>query len=160
MANGTRFAGTTDLIAVDQQGKIHVLDFKTTASPTRFDLKYQKRGVVRDLDGEIIDDHGWIDVADKSEIKEGDEWRITSSFLEEKATKDYGQTVGNRSYAAQYARQLAAYRYLIQQELGPVASLEIIPFYVGYKTDRGKVTDINEVYMYEPVNLTDVEEIK
>jgi hypothetical protein len=104
MANGTRFAGTTDLIAVDQQGKIHVLDFKTTASPTRFDLKYQKRGVVRDLDGEIIDDYGWIDVADKSEIKEGDEWRITSSFLEEKATKDYGQTVGNRSYAAQYAR--------------------------------------------------------
>lgn len=160
MANGTRFAGTTDLIAVDKQGKIHVLDFKTTASPTRFDLKYQKRGVVRDLDGEIIDDHGWIDVADKSEIKEGDEWRITSSFLEEKATKDYGQTIGNRSYAAQYARQLAAYRYLIQQELGPVASLEIIPFYVGYRTDRGKVTDIHEVYMYEPVNLTDVEEIK
>lgn len=160
MSNGTRFAGTTDLIAVDQQGRIHVLDFKTTANATRFDIKYQKRGVVRSIDGEIINDYGWITVADKSEIKEGDEWRITSSFLEETATKDYGHTIGNRTYAAQYARQLAAYRYLIQQELGPVASLEIIPFYVGYRTDNGKVTNIHEVYMYDPVNLTDVEEIK
>lgn len=161
MSNGTRFAGTTDLIAVDQQGRIHVLDFKTTANATRFDIKYQKRGIIRDIDGTIIEDHGWITVADKSEIQPEDEWRITSSFLEETATKDYGQTVGNRTYAAQYARQLAAYRYLIQQELGPVASLEIIPFYVGYKTDaNGRLADIHEVYMYDPINLSDVEEIK
>lgn len=161
MSNGTRFAGTTDLIAVDQQGRIHVLDFKTTSNATRFDIKYQKRGVIRDIDGTIIDDHGWITVADKSEIQPEDEWRITSSFLEETATKDHGQTIGNRTYAAQYARQLAAYRYLIQQELGAVASLEIIPFYVGYKTDtNGRLTSIYEVYMYDPVNLSDVEEIK
>ena len=161
MSNGIGFAGTTDLIAVDQQGRIHVLDFKTTANATRFDIKYQKRGVIRDIEGTIIEDHGWITVADKSEIQPEDEWRITSSFLEETATKDYGQTVGNRTYAAQYARQLAAYRYLIQQELGPVASLEIIPFYVGYKTDaNGRLADIHEVYMYDPINLSDVEEIK
>ena len=90
MSNGTRFAGTTDLIAVDPQGRIHVLDFKTTSSATRFDIKYQKRGVIRDIDGTIIDDHGWITVADKSEIQPEDEWRITSSFLEETATKDRG----------------------------------------------------------------------
>ena len=38
LGNGTRVAGETDMVAIDQQGNIHVLDFKTTRSSKRFGL--------------------------------------------------------------------------------------------------------------------------
>jgi len=57
---------------------------------------------------------------------------------------------------------LAAYRNLIQQEIpgAKVASLEIIPFYVGYETEDDKVTSIYEVHVYDPVDLTSVKELE
>nr|DAR56590.1 MAG TPA: Mitochondrial genome maintenance exonuclease 1, DNA complex, DNA exonuclease [Crassvirales sp.] len=36
--NGQRVAGETDLIAIDKDGNIHVLDFKTTKNSSRFKL--------------------------------------------------------------------------------------------------------------------------
>ena len=35
--NGIKMAGETDMIAIDKQGNIHVLDFKTTSDLSKFD---------------------------------------------------------------------------------------------------------------------------
>jgi len=37
MKNGQKIAGTTDMVAIDREGHIHVLDFKSTASRVRFE---------------------------------------------------------------------------------------------------------------------------
>jgi len=102
------------MVAVDQQGRIHILDFKTTRSPLRFEKQLQYKGEILDINDEnTVTDYGWITVTSEDQIPDGAERRVTSKFLSEIATKDYGQIVGKRTYAQQYARQLAAYRHLI-----------------------------------------------
>jgi hypothetical protein len=159
---GTRFAGATDMIAVDQQGYIHVLDFKTTRNANRFETYLQYEGVIPAIgDDDVVEEKGWISIDSEDRIPEGANRRVSSDFLTQLATKDHGTVEGKRTYAAQYARQLAAYRNLIQQEIpsAKVTSLEIIPFYVGYETEGDKVTSIYEVHVYDPVDLTSVKEL-
>ena len=153
-SNGIRMAGETDMIAVDREGNIHILDFKTTASSYRFNTVLQYK--TETLSGEET----WIEI-DPANVPEGAETRISSSFLDEIATKDGGKVLGKRTYAAQYARQLEAYRLLIQQTTGRnVSSIEVIPFAVDYDTQDSKVTKIKKVKTYEPVDLSKVESLK
>lgn len=124
LGNGTRIAGETDMIAIDQQGNIHVLDFKTTRSSKRFGLY---------LDPET--------------------GKQKSHFIHDVAKFDGKE--GKRSYAAQYAMQLEAYRLLIQQQTGKkVTSLEVIPFYLEYEDNGPEVTEITGTMVYDPVNLS------
>jgi hypothetical protein len=159
---GVRFAGATDMVAVDQQGRIHILDFKTTKSPLRFEKQMQYKGEILDVnDEDVVANYGWITVTDEDQIPEGAERRVTSKFLSEIATKDFGQTTGRRTYAQQYARQLTAYRHLIQAETGrEVASMEIIPFYVDYTVENEKVTSVNDVKVYDTVDLSQEESLR
>lgn len=160
---GTHFAGATDMIAVDQQGRIHVLDFKTTGNANRFETYLQYEGVIPSIgDDDVVEEKGWLTVDSEDQIPDGANRRVSSDFLTQLATKDHGAVEGKRTYAAQYARQLAAYRNLIQQEIpgAKVTSLEIIPFYVGYETEDDKVTSIYEVHVYDPVDLTSVKELE
>lgn len=124
LGNGTRVAGETDMIAIDQQGNIHVLDFKTTRSSKRFGLY---------LDPES--------------------GKQKSHFIHDVAKLDGKE--GKRSYAAQYAMQLEAYRLLIQQQTGKkVTSLEVIPFYLEYEDNGPEVTEITGTLVYDPINLS------
>ena len=154
LGNGVRVAGETDMIAIDRDGNIHVLDFKTTRNLSRFDTVLEYK--TETLSGEEI----WMPI-DPKHVPEGAETRVSSSFISDIATKDHGSVLGKRTYAAQYARQLEAYRLLIQQETGrKVTSLEVIPFAVEYNDHNDKVTSIQAVKVYNPVNLSAIEDLK
>jgi hypothetical protein len=55
----------------------------------------------------------WMPIAPEN-VPEGAETRVSSAFFDNIATRQGGEQ-GKRTYAAQYARQLEAYRILIQQ---------------------------------------------
>lgn len=151
--NGVKMAGETDMIAIDKQGNIHILDFKTTKDQVKFDTQLEYK--TKDLAGNDV----WMPI-DPKNVPEGAETRVSSPFLTDIATKS-GGIRGKRTYAAQYARQLEAYRLLIQQQTGrKVTSLEVIPFAVDYEIKNDKVTKISSTNVYDPVNLSDVEELK
>lgn len=152
-ANGVPVAGETDLIAIDKKGNIHILDFKTTQDLTKFDTTLEYK--TEDLDGNEV----WVPVINKDLIPEGAETRISSNFIEKLATKDGVE--GKRTYAQQYARQLEAYRLLIQETTGrQVTSLEIIPFAMTYDTQDGILQKIEDVSVYDPIDLTKVPQLK
>lgn len=144
--NGIKMAGETDMIAIDKQGNVHILDFKTTSDLSKFDTQLYYK--TKDLQGNDV----WMPIS-KEKLPEGAETRTSSSFLDDIATKQ-GE-FGKRTYAAQYARQLEAYRQLIQQQTGRnVTSLEVIPFAVDYTIKNQKVGNISSVRVYDPIDLT------
>ena len=150
--NGIKMAGETDLIAIDRSGNIHILDFKTTADLNKYDTVLEYK--TTDLEGNEI----WMPISPEN-VPEGAETRVSSSFIDDLATRR-GET-GKRTYAAQYARQLEAYRLLIQQQTGRnVASLEVIPFAVDYDTKDNVATHINSVKVYNFVNLSKVPQLQ
>ena len=154
MKNGQKIAGTTDMIAIDREGHIHVLDFKSTASYVRFERVTQYK--------QVNDDgtETWVNVTQFTPAPEGAEIRVSSSFIDDVATKERGTVKGKRTYAQQYTRQLEVYRLLIQQETGQkVTSLEVIPFYVNYNSENDGVTQINDVRVYNPVDLTKIPQV-
>lgn len=151
--NGVNMAGETDMIAIDQQGNIHILDFKTTSDQSKFDSRLEYK--TQDLQGNEI----WMPI-DPENVPAGAETRISSDFLDSIATRQGGEQ-GKRTYASQYARQLEAYRLLIQQQTGrKVTSLEVIPFAVNYSTHEGKVQKIKEVNVYNPINLSEQQKLQ
>lgn len=152
-SNGIKMAGETDMIAIDREGNIHILDFKTTSDLSKFDtiLEYK----TEDLSGNEV----WMPIS-KDRIPEGAEIRYSSEFLDKIATRSGGEQ-GKRTYAAQYARQLEAYRLLIQEQTGrKVTSLEVIPFAVQYETKEQKVKKINGVSVYDTVNLSNIPQLQ
>ena len=152
-SNGVRMAGETDMIAIDKQGNIHILDFKTTSDLNKFDMKLEYK--TKDLSGNEV----WMPI-DPKNVPEGAETRVSSDFLDHIATRQGGEK-GKRTYAAQYARQLEAYRMLIQQQTGrKVESLEVIPFAVSYNTNEGVVEQISGVDVYDPINLSDIPQLQ
>ena len=153
-SNGIKMAGETDMIAIDKQGNIHILDFKTTRDLGKFDTKLQYK--TKDLQENEV----WMPIS-KENLPEGAETRMSSSFLDDIATKDRGATIGKRTYAAQYARQLEAYRLLIQQQTGQnVTSLEVIPFAVEYSIKDNKAGKISSVSVYDPINLSKIPQLE
>lgn len=142
--NGQRVAGETDLIAIDKDGNIHVLDFKTTKNSSRFKLTRQFKSK-NSFTGEEV----WQNIPDGQEAPEGAETRIQIPFFDENLGAGY-----QRNYAQQYARQLHMYRLMIQEQTGvKVTSLEILPFYVDYDNVGNDVDHMSTVQSQGIVNL-------
>lgn len=151
---GIKMAGETDMIAIDLIGNIHVIDFKTTGNLGRFESRLEYK--TEDLDG----NEKWMEI-DKENVPAGAETRISSPFLNELPVDSKTGMVGKRSYAAQYARQLEAYRLLIQQATGrKVTSIEVLPIYVHYESQDGVLKSIFGVKGFNLINLAAVPELQ
>ena len=154
LPNGTRIAGETDMIAIDRDGKIHIIDFKTTRYRTRFDQIKQYK-TVNPLTGE----ESWVTIPMSQEAPNGEETRITSNFVDQIAPSQDGR--GKRSYAAQYAMQLEAYRQMIQRQTGiDVVSLQVIPIQLDYHDNGTEIQSIDSTHVYDTVNLTAIHSLQ
>ena len=144
LPNRQRVAGETDLIAIDREGHIHVLDFKTTKNSRRFKPTRQFKSK-NPITGEEV----WQNIQDGMEAPEGAEVRTQLPFFDENLGAGY-----QRNYAQQYARQLHMYRLMIQEQTGvKVTSLEILPFYVDYDNVGNDVDHMSIVQSQGVVNL-------
>lgn len=144
LPNKQRVAGETDLIAIDREGHIHVLDFKTTKNSSRFKLIRQFKDK-NPVTGKDV----WQNIRDGMEAPEGVEVRTQLPFFDEDLGAGY-----QRNYAQQYARQLHMYRLMIQAQTGvKVTSLEILPFYVDYDNVGNDVDHMSTVQSQGIVNL-------
>ena len=121
-------AGNTDMIAVDKQGYIKIIDFKTSRSSFE-QLRYKDEtgGVVR-----------MYNVLDESEIPEGSETEIFNDAL------DYQYRNANFTSREQYRHQLTMYMMLIQnqaQDGYEVTSMELLPFWIRIRAGINPVTN-------------------
>lgn len=154
MQNGIRIAGETDMIAIDKEGKVHILDFKTTRSSTRFIKTRQIKSI-----NPVTNEESWVLLPFDVEPQEGDEVRTSMPFIDQVAPSQEGR--GKRSYAAQYAMQLEAYRQMIQNELGlEVASLQVIPFSINYSDSNEELVSINSITGHDLINLSSIEALQ
>mgnify|MGYP000510798675 FL=1 len=149
-----RVAGETDMIGVDQDGKIHIIDFKTSKysfAETRgissllrdlFKSELNKltiddvknntpaaRKVVNNINKQANGGYGAeLDVVDGKIVVV----RKDSGFFYQ-TNKTYGQV---QTPFENYTNQQTVYQMLIQTELGlSVESLEILPYVVSYSYD-------------------------
>lgn len=148
--NGKRVAGETDLIAIDQDGNIHVLDFKTTKNINRF-KKIRQFKTTNPLTGK----EEWQILPEGAPAPEGvksEDIVETYPFFTETPRDGY-----NRNYAQQYARQLHMYRLMIQDQTGvKVTSLEIVPFHVDYDNQGSDVSYMSTVEAQDVIELNGV----
>ena len=151
LPDGRRVAGETDMLAIDPNGNIHILDFKTTRSPYRFNITRQVWGK-----DPITQEEMWIKVSENSVLKPNQTERRTSPFVD-----DEHPSGAKRSYAAQYAMQLDMYKHMVQQSTGyNVASLQIVPFYIKYTSTETDVSDMVGAKIYDLVNLSEIDKVK
>lgn len=150
-----RVAGETDMIGIDQDGKIHIIDFKTSRlqfAKTRginstiaqnFESKLDKltvddvknntdaaRSVLNSIRKAADNQYGVeLDVVDGKIVVIAE----YSGFFYQ-ANQRYGQ---KQSPFENYTNQQTVYQMLIQAELGlSVESLEILPYVVKYRWDE------------------------
>lgn len=149
-----RVAGETDMIGVDQDGKIHIIDFKTSKYSfaetrgvssiltDRFKSELNKltiddvknntpaaRKVINSINKQADDGYGVeLDVVDGKIVVV----RKDSGFFYQ-TNKRFGQV---QTPFENYTNQQTVYQMLIQTELGlSVESLEILPYVVHYSYD-------------------------
>lgn len=146
-----RVAGETDMIGIDQDGKIHIIDFKTSRlqfAKTRDRNSIIARDFKSELDKLTVDDVKNNTDAARSvlnsirkaannqygvelDVVDGEIVVIAeySGFFYQ-ANQKYGQ---KQSPFENYTNQQTVYQMLIQAELGlSVESLEILPYVVDY----------------------------
>lgn len=146
-----RVAGETDMIGVDQDGKIHIIDFKTSRlqfAKTRGINSTIARDFKSELDKLTVDDvknntdaaRSVLDSIRKAadnqygvelDVVDGEIVVIAeySGFFYQ-ANQKFGQ---KQSPFENYTNQQTVYQMLIQAELGlSVESLEILPYVVNY----------------------------
>lgn len=146
-----RVAGETDMIGVDQDGKIHIIDFKTSRlqfAKTRSINSTIARDFKSELDKLTVDDvknntdaaRSVLDSIRKAadnqygvelDVVDGEIVVIAeySGFFYQ-ANQKFGQ---KQSPFENYTNQQTVYQMLIQAELGlSVESLEILPYVVNY----------------------------
>ena len=82
--NGVKMAGETDMIAIDKQGNIHILDFKTTSDQNKFDSRLEYK--TKNLNGNDV----WMPITPEN-VPAGAETRISSDFLDSIATRQGGE---------------------------------------------------------------------
>lgn len=158
-----RVAGETDMIGIDQDGKIHIIDFKTSRlqfAKTRGRSNTIARDFKSELDKLTVDD-----------VKNNtDAARSVLSSIRKVANNQYGVELdvvdgeivviaeysgffyqANRKFGQKqspfenYTNQQTVYQMLIQAELGlSVESLEILPYVVDY--DWQETNDGYNVY--------------
>ena len=149
-----RVAGETDMIGVDQDGKIHIIDFKTSKYSfaetrgvsslltDRFKSELNKltiddvknntpaaRKVINNINKQADGGYGAeLDVVDGKIVVV----RKDSGFFYQ-TNKTFGQV---QTPFENYTNQQTVYQMLIQTELGlSVESLEILPYVVNYSYD-------------------------
>ncbi|MEE0394677.1 hypothetical protein [Holdemanella biformis] len=149
-----RVAGETDMIGIDRDGKIHIIDFKTSKYSfaetrgvsslltDRFKSELNKltiddvknntpaaRKVVNNINKQADGGYGAeLDVVDGKIVVV----RKDSGFFYQ-TNKTYGQV---QTPFENYTNQQTVYQMLIQTELGlSVESLEILPYVVRYSYD-------------------------
>lgn len=149
-----RVAGETDMIGVDQDGKIHIIDFKTSKYSfaetrgisslltDRFKYELNKltiddvknntpaaRKVINNINKQADGGYGAeLDVVDGKIVVV----RKDSGFFYQ-TNKAFGQV---QTPFENYTNQQTVYQMLIQTELGlSVESLEILPYVVNYSYD-------------------------
>lgn len=149
-----RVAGETDMIGIDRDGKIHIIDFKTSKYSfaetrgvsslltDRFKSELNKltiddvknntpaaRKVVNNINKQADGGYGAeLDVVDGKIVVV----RKDSGFFYQ-TNKTYGQV---QTPFENYTNQQTVYQMLIQTELGlSVESLEILPYVVSYSYD-------------------------
>lgn len=150
-----RVAGETDMIGIDQDGKIHIIDFKTSR------LQFAK---TRDKNSTIAQDFkSELDKLTVDDVKNNtDAARSVLNSIRKAANNQYGveldvvdgeivviaeysgffyqanQKFGQKqSPFENYTNQQTVYQMLIQAELGlSVESLEILPYVVKYGWDE------------------------
>lgn len=150
-----RVAGETDMIGIDQDGKIHIIDFKTSRlqfAKTRGRNSIIARDFKSELDKLTVDDVKNNTDAARSvlnsirkaannqygvelDVVDGEIVVIAehSGFFYQ-ANQKYGQ---KQSPFENYTNQQTVYQMLIQAELGlSVESLEILPYVVKYGWDE------------------------
>ena len=150
-----RVAGETDMIGIDQDGKIHIIDFKTSRlqfAKTRGRNSTIARDFKSELDKLTVDDVKNNTDAARSvlnsirkaannqygvelDVVDGEIVVIAeySGFFYQ-ANQKYGQ---KQSPFENYTNQQTVYQMLIQAELGlSVESLEILPYVVKYGWDE------------------------
>jgi len=125
MKNGKRIAGETDVIAIDQNGDIHILDFKTTRSTKRFDSRVS--------------------------VTTGEE---SMPFFDDIATLDgkEGTRTYAAQYAMQLETYRLLVQQSLNKK---VVSLDIIPFVLDYDDkDNIYLEQINDVEIKPLINLS------
>lgn len=158
-----RVAGETDMIGIDQDGKIHIIDFKTSRfqfAKTRYRNSTIAQGFKSELDKLTVDDVKNNTDAARSvlnsirkaannqygvelDVVDGEIVVIAeySGFFYQ-ANKKLGQ---KQSPFENYTNQQTVYQMLIQAELGlSVESLEILPYVVKY--GWGETNDGYNIY--------------
>lgn len=158
-----RVAGETDMIGIDQDGKIHIIDFKTSRlqfAKTRGRNSTIAQDFKSELDKLTVDDVKNNTDAARSvlnsirkaannqygvelDVVDGEIVVIAeySGFFYQ-ANKKFGQ---KQSPFENYTNQQTVYQMLIQAELGlSVESLEILPYVVDY--DWQKTNDGYNIY--------------
>lgn len=149
--DGVKIAGETDVIAIDRNGNIHILDFKTTKNSTRFKLRNLLRGINK-VTGEVT----WTPVVDNYKAKEGEVVQRGYTFV-----LDEHPGGATRSYAAQYGMQLNAYKHMIQNSLGlQVKSLQIIPITIDYRSTKHGVQNMLHANVEQLIDLTSIPQIR
>lgn len=132
MKNGKQVAGETDMIAIDQAGGIHVLDFKTTRSSNRF-----------------------------KELIDPETGEVRMSFFEDLATKDNqsGRRTYAAQYGLQLETYRLLIQQALPG--AKVVSLDVIPFVLTYE-DKNNIylEKITKVKVEKPINLSNHPAVK
>lgn len=153
LKSGQNVAGETDMISIDKDGKIHILDFKTT----KMDLEETEQYKNPDYDPDEEGSEEWIDVTKYSVVPEGAKTRKISKFVLQ------APNGAKRSYGQQYIRQLTAYANIIQNSTSfDVVDVLLIPIYVDKTTedDEAVLKSIDDVQVGDAINLSEVSELQ
>lgn len=117
--NGKYVAGETDMLAITPDGKIVVLDFKTTIKSVKPKIGYLEESIVEDEEEESSSER-YVFVDDESEIPEQyrtEEYKQKHPYVyrSDYETATFGDQ--NTTQVQQYSEQLTAYSMMIEKEL-------------------------------------------
>lgn len=144
LRNGQRAAGETDMIAVDRDGKLHILDFKTTKIELENVSQYKNPEYEEDEEAPE-----WITITDNTVVPEGAEIRSFSKFI-------LGVPSGaKRSYGQQYVRQLTAYSNIITiDDEFEVESIQLVPIYTEKTYGEKGYEELQSIDLTQVGNLS------
>lgn len=138
MPNGTRVAGETDMIAVDKNGDVYIIDFKTS----KYSFLQKQYKVVSPVGV------SWENVVDEEDIPEGAETRVIPLALDqgEDQVKNKYKRWNERQITARqnYEEQQTFYANLIRLDLqntANVAGVELLVFQVKIKAGINPITE-------------------
>lgn len=163
LPNGQKVSGETDMLAIDESGQIHIIDFKTTKLSLKKKLEYKSIDDTLEGDHEISsEEEEWIAITDDvvvpegAEIREGESEYVTSSYK------------GSLTQAQQHAQQLSLYALMIKTELANnghsvnIADIRTLVVQIVRDEDKDNalLNKIDQVVDSDLVNLTELDEVQ